>query len=537
MKELSQASKNENSKCIVKNIRKCLTGIVVALMIIITGMPSQKVEAESVNLKNPQVLVDTSLASGQKVTWDCVWFGSYPQSEIMSSDAVYATLESADAWDSNNDITIDGIKYRRIKSSDATYVYSTTSTISAHYDWTGDAIYHYFKYEPIKWRVLNVENGQAFLLADIALDDQMYNDASKFEAVTWESSTIRSWLNGYESEKNQTGIDYTSKNFIDAAFIDAEQKAIKSTTVINDTEGENNTQDKIFLLSNTEVFSTDEAVSYGFTAARNVADNARRRKSSTYAKAMGVNTASTGLSISTVTGEDLCYQNCMWWLRSGGSHANYFAARVYYSGSVTTEGDYANTQCYAVCPALNLELSSLNQYSYAGTVCSDGTKEEVPYQKAYTVTYNGNGDDVRNIPEVQIKENGLSLILSDKKPIRTNYTFLGWAKTASASKAEYQLGEEYNINADLTLYAIWEPVTYKITYNANEGNGAPAIQNAVYGSTVNLSTTVPQRSGYTFQGWSEQNTGTIYQAGASYRITGNATLYAVWKVETGNNGS
>ncbi|MEI3595666.1 MAG: hypothetical protein V8Q58_09275 [Anaerobutyricum hallii] len=47
-----------------------------------------------------------------------------------------------------------------------------------HYDWKEDYdTYHYFKYEPIKWRVLNVNNDEnkALLFADITLDDQRYN--------------------------------------------------------------------------------------------------------------------------------------------------------------------------------------------------------------------------------------------------------------------------------------------------------------------------------------------------------------------------
>lgn len=29
-------------------------------------------------LHNPKIKKDSSMRSGQKVTWDCVWFGSYP---------------------------------------------------------------------------------------------------------------------------------------------------------------------------------------------------------------------------------------------------------------------------------------------------------------------------------------------------------------------------------------------------------------------------------------------------------------------------
>lgn len=54
--------------------------------------------------------------AGQKVTWDCVYFGNYPQSEITSKDgSIYNALKNATGWDENNDITIGGTKYRRLK--------------------------------------------------------------------------------------------------------------------------------------------------------------------------------------------------------------------------------------------------------------------------------------------------------------------------------------------------------------------------------------------------------------------------------------
>lgn len=124
---------------------------------------------------NPKIEEDTTMTAGQKVTWDCIYFGSYPQSEITSKDgSVYNKLKNATSWD-NNDTTIDGVKYRRLKGEDATqHAYSGDS--EQYYDWNDDyTTYHYFKYEPIKWRVLNKDNNDVFLLSDIALDDQRYN--------------------------------------------------------------------------------------------------------------------------------------------------------------------------------------------------------------------------------------------------------------------------------------------------------------------------------------------------------------------------
>ena len=72
-----------------------------------------KVQAAT-TLNNPRTVADSSMKAKQKVTWDCVWFGAYPQSEVTSGD-IYNTLKNATGWDENNDIVIDGNKYRRLK--------------------------------------------------------------------------------------------------------------------------------------------------------------------------------------------------------------------------------------------------------------------------------------------------------------------------------------------------------------------------------------------------------------------------------------
>ena len=69
-----------------------------------------KVQAAT-TLQNPRLVKDSSMDAGQRVTWDCVWFGSYPQSEVTEKDGdIYNTLKNVTGWDSNNDITIGNIK-------------------------------------------------------------------------------------------------------------------------------------------------------------------------------------------------------------------------------------------------------------------------------------------------------------------------------------------------------------------------------------------------------------------------------------------
>ena len=63
----------------------------------------------------------------------------------------------------------------------------------------------------------------------------------------------------------------------------------------------------------------------------------------------------------------------MWWLRSPGDDSDY-AAEVNYVGWVSRHGSYVDGNNDGVRPALHLNLSSSNLYSYAGTVCSDAMK-------------------------------------------------------------------------------------------------------------------------------------------------------------------
>ena len=37
------------------------------------------------NISNPRIVKDSSMDAGQRVTWDCVYFGSYPQTEVVES--------------------------------------------------------------------------------------------------------------------------------------------------------------------------------------------------------------------------------------------------------------------------------------------------------------------------------------------------------------------------------------------------------------------------------------------------------------------
>lgn len=258
-------------------------------------------------------------------------------------------------WDANGDAMVGSVRYHRISKSDATY--------SGYWsdDGYGSAAWRYFRYEPIMWRVLKVSGNTALVVADVALDNQRYN--ANETSVTWETSSIRSWLNGYGAASNESGTDFVGKGFVNIAFSSDERSAILQSNVINAdnaeyrTSGGNNTSDKIFLLSEADTYGSG-GVSHGFASGSSTRDEARCCKSTDYTRAMGAFTVGSG-----------AYEgNCYWWLRSPGEDDR-CAVSVECVGHVVRDGDYVDYDRIAVRPAFNLDLTSAH-IQEAGTVSS-----------------------------------------------------------------------------------------------------------------------------------------------------------------------
>ena len=532
-------------------MKKRLIAAILVIVLTVTLFPEKLMkrigferEAEaSVILQNPRFVTDSSMVSGHIVTYDCVWFGTYPQTEIVDrasrcgtygkafakitdyvvDTTLYNTLQNSDDWDSNGDIAISGVRYRRIKKSDATASYSSDYL----YSWDSADTYHYFRYDPIKWRVLSSEGTQAFLLSDKGLVDMRYH--TTYDAITWENSTIRSWLNGYDSSYNINGKDYSENNFIDGAFTLSEKAAINLSNVNNTDSGEysaayggNDTKDKIFFLSAYDLYDSARSPMYGFyQASGDKYDEARRCLSTTYSKAMGSESSSSQNYLGC----------CYWWLRSPGSNPN-FPACVNPSGYVS----YGIGELdYTVRPALRLDLSQPNLYSYAGTVSTNGTINEdaAPTRPTYTVTYDANGGT--GAPQGQTKTEEIDLTLSSQVPTRNGYTFIGWGTGSNDTSAAYSPGGIYTLDKNIVLYAIWSK-TITLTYNANGGSGAPSsesttIYNSKDSTSFIISSTTPSKSGYDFMGWSNVSNATngSYSSGASITLSSSTTIYAIWR--------
>ena len=312
---------------------------------------------------------------------DYIYFGSYPQTRI-TDDAIISPLSKLlgsvpsagddQGWTSykyyiENSNATDYMWYKDVAAEDgklyrAVYFTSfrptgTNVPSAADRSMQDDNGYYtanvyWFRFEPVKWRVLAEAEGEyAMLLCDMIIDAQeYYSNSTAIETShnggtgysnCYELSNIRKWLNG---------------TFYNTAFSGLEQALIR--TIMNDNSAESTTDatdtlakatdyatdvthDNVFLLSEREVTNTD----YGFDAYDSVSES-RQMKSSDYAKCQGAN---------SFTGDYA--GNNYWWLRSPDS-TNGMYARVVTEDGKANRALYVNIAINGVVPALILKLSA-----------------------------------------------------------------------------------------------------------------------------------------------------------------------------------
>lgn len=329
-------------------------------------------------------------ASAAYSVGDTIYYGTYPQTDVTASLGSvlnsqsgtwksYGYYSGTGTWDDGQmtssdymrykDITYKGEKYRGVKfDSYRPHYTGSISSVSITYQddngYTTGNVY-WFKYEPLKWRVLDPDSG--FIVCASAIDSQAYNNyilyadgeiygnAEKtYRANDYANSSIREWLNN---------------DFMNTAFSSSQQENIKVTELDNSCPYDSaynsaNTSDKIFLLSYNEVTNS----AYGFNSSASEQDTARVMASSDYAKCQGIYKNSVG--------------NSYWWLRSPGSNSD-GACGVDGIGGADVD-DFVNLTCYGVVPALKLQnLKSV----YAGSEIEDTFSAKLNAKSSTTVDY------------------------------------------------------------------------------------------------------------------------------------------------------
>lgn len=327
--------------------------------------PSEPTEEGYQGVKNP---IQTAIGTKEnEVTWSCIEFGAYPSNEVVSGsfDAVdgYAVREGdvirdatlyeklAKAVWTNDETEMDGRRYRRINGKGAV---SAAADREQHYRWADTEAWHYFEYTPMKWRVLRLDGSVAMLLSDRMPDVCPFN--SEATDVCWEQCSLRRWLNG---------------EFLDRAFSANEQSAIVTTDIENapnyyfGTSSGPATRDRVFVLSEKEIFATEAAKSYGFYPDDELDDKARRFTATMYAKCRGAWWSS----------KDTQLGNSFWSTRTNG----YTMANTTFvgdAGDIYNRGIAVTCNDIAVLPALIVDLSQGPWKKAEDVISTDVNKEQ-----------------------------------------------------------------------------------------------------------------------------------------------------------------
>ena len=261
---------------------------------------------------------------------DNIYFGYWPQTlerdetviaklnEIAGTPPLPRDKENPYNWESHEGTTYmwqkiviyNGTKYLGVQMNDyrASGVYSLTSYIMKNGYFTFEV--YWFKYEPIKWRILTTSGDSAYIMSDIALDsfsiqpdryqgfyneeygvfrkDQNGNMDGTF-ANNWEYCFLRRWLN--ETFYNEVFNDL-QKEIIQTTHLDNTARSCNPNDYpkyygYGEKAGKNkfadqckNTDDKIFLLSLRDITTT----AYGFNKDVKAEDPARNLQATDFAK-------------------------------------------------------------------------------------------------------------------------------------------------------------------------------------------------------------------------------------------------------------
>lgn len=183
---------------------------------------------------------------------------------------------------------------------------------------------------------------------------------------------------------------------------------------------------------------------------------------------------------------------------------------------------------------------------------SAATLTVVTNETDYTLKLSYNANNGSGAPSAQsatVTTSGTpsyTFTISSTRPTRTGYNFLGWSTSSTATSASYQPSGSITISANTTLYAVWQQITYTVSYNkGSSGTGTNTTATKYYGTALTLKGAIFTRTGYTQTGWSTSDGGSMaYGLSASYTANAAVTLYPYWTINTyavtynkGSNGT
>ncbi|MCI5592331.1 MAG: InlB B-repeat-containing protein, partial [Ruminococcus sp.] len=117
----------------------------------------------------------------------------------------------------------------------------------------------------------------------------------------------------------------------------------------------------------------------------------------------------------------------------------------------------------------------------------------------------------------------VAMDVSPYVPVRTGYTFLGWADNKNAVNGSKST---INVTFSQTIYAAWKAGTYTVSFDANGGTCPDSSKSVTYNSAYGT-LPIPTRTGYGFDGWfTSAQGGSAVDADTVMSTASNHTLYA-----------
>lgn len=190
---------------------------------------------------------------------------------------------------------------------------------------------------------------------------------------------------------------------------------------------------------------------------------------------------------------------------------NKYSISYNYNGG-TKIGEKDNPSSYTIASSIVLATPGRTGYKFEGWYTDKNYKNRITrisgrtgnlklYAKwsaqKYQVVFNANGGSRVN-GSLKVSYNSVFGQLPSSK--RKDYTFEGWfTKTKGGTKVTPKT--KVTITRNITLYAQWKPVNYKISYYSNVKGMTNNNRNSYNITTNNFTLTNPTLEGYTFAGW------------------------------------
>ncbi len=169
-----------------------------------------------------------------------------------------------------------------------------------------------------------------------------------------------------------------------------------------------------------------------------------------------------------------------------------------------------------------------NEDGYTDSGYSGGSSSSSGESGIYTISFNLNGG-MGTLDSISEKAGQYVVLPSAEEAAKTvskkGYKLIGFSDNTEIAYPLYNYKMPYE---NVTLFAVWEPDTFYVTYNSNGGTGQLSKAAVKYGADVPLPTDISvYKDGLYLNGWAKTE-GAKTALKSLKMPSENLTLYAVW---------